>query len=308
VELPPQLRALRDFYYKTARALPPERDFVHAPALIQEPTFFTMAHLKQHLNNPMLMPCYFTLVWQGKRVDCSGAVGTKNVQGVEVAFLNKSIVEDHLSRGASMVLEGVDILDPTINDLCAAIDAVNDCVFSNSVVFFSQKGSEAYRGHRDADDVLVIHLAGQKKWRIYERQPPRQVELTELAPEKLGRQQAELVMNPGDALFLRSCTPHQVETTGDHSLHMSFDIVDRHLNAETILELLLEEYKKDSAPCYTPADGIVQKLMAHAASSDYKARAAQVQAMHKENYARARKFFGANRIRALDRWLPSTSR
>jgi hypothetical protein len=30
--------------------------------------------------------------------------------------------------------------------------------------------------------------------------------------------------------------------------------------------------------------------------------------MHKENYARARQFFGANRIRALDRWLPSTSR
>jgi hypothetical protein len=124
----------------------------------------------------------------------------------------------------------------------------------------------------------------------------------------MGRQQAELVMNPGDALFLKSCTPHQVETTGEHSLHMSFDIVDRHLNAETALELLLEEYKKDSAPCYTPPDGVLQKLAAHTASGDYKARMAQLQAMHRENYARARQFFGANRVRALDRWLPSTSR
>ena len=125
---------------------------------------------------------------------------------------------------------------------------------------------------------------------------------------QLGRQQAELVMNPGDALFLKSCTPHLVETTGEHSLHMSFDIVDRHLNVETTLELLLDQYKKDSAPCYTPADGIVQKLVAHTASSDYRARVAQLQAMHKENYARARQFFGANRVHALDRWLPSTSR
>jgi hypothetical protein len=308
LDLPPQLRALRDFYYKTARALLPERDFVHAPALIQEPTFFTVAHLKQHLNNPMLMPSYFTLVWQGKRVDCSGAVGTKLVQGVEVPFLNKSILEDHLSRGAALVLEGVDILDPTINEMCAAIDAVNECVFSNCVVFFSQNAGEAYRGHCDADDVLVIHLAGQKKWRLYKRQPPRQVDLNELPPEKLGAQQAELVLNPGDALFLKSGTPHVVETTGQHSLHMSFDIVDRHVDADTALDLLLQQYRKESAPRYTATDGVVQKLVTHAAGSEYQAGLAQVQAMHKENYARARKFFGANRVRALDRWLPSTSR
>src|SRR2546430_7491013 len=34
-------------------------------------------------------------------------------------------------------------------------------------VFFSQRGSEAYRGHLDTDDVLAIHLAGAKKWRLY---------------------------------------------------------------------------------------------------------------------------------------------
>ncbi len=298
---------MRDFYYKTARAAPAERDFVHAPRLIDEPAFFSVAHLKQHLNNPMLMPPYFTLVWQGKRVDCSGAVGTKLVQGIEVPFLNKSILDDHLGRGASLVLEGLDILEPTINALCAAIDAVNECAFSNCVAFFSQKGGgEAYRGHVDADDVLVIHLAGQKKWRIHERQPPRQVELNELPPEKMGPQQAELVLNPGDALFLRSGTPHQVETTGEHSLHLSFDIVDRHVDAATALDLLLQRYRRDSAPRYTATDAVLQKLLSQAAGSEFKSGVAQLQALHKENYARARQFFGTNRVRALDRWLTST--
>jgi len=52
----------------------------------------------------------------------------------------------------------------------------------------------------------------------------------------------------------------------------------------------------------------MQKLVAHAAGGEYKAGLAQLQAMHKEKLrARARQFFGANRIRApSDRWLPST--
>jgi len=307
VDLPPQLRALRDFYCTTARGAPAERDFVHAARLIDAPTFFSVAHLKQHLNNPMLMPPYFTLVSQGKRVDFSDAVGTKLVQGVEVPFLNKSILDDHLSRGASLVLEGVDLLEPTINEMCAAIDAANEDVFSNCVAFFSQKGGgEAYRGHVDADDVLVVHLAGQKKWHIHKRQSPRQVDLNELPLEKMGPKQAELVLNPGDALFLRSYTPHRVETTGDHSLHLSFDIVDRHVDAATALDILLDFYRKDSAPRYLPTDAVLQRLLGQAARGDYKSSLAQLQAVHRENYARARQFFGRNRVRALDRWLPST--
>ena len=124
----------------------------------------------------------------------------------------------------------------------------------------------------------------------------------------MGPLQTELVLNPGDALFLRSGTPHQVETTGDHSLHMSFDIVDRHVDAETALDLLLQHYRTDSAPRYVPSDEVVRKLLAYAAGGEYNAGLAHLQAMHKQNYARAREFFGANRVRALDRWLPSTSR
>ena len=57
-----------------------------------------------------------------------------------------------------------------------------------------------------------------------------------------------------------------------------------------------------------PSDEVVRKLLAYAAGGEYNAGLAHLQAMHKQNYARAREFFGANRVRALDRWLPSTSR
>jgi len=307
-ELSPQLRQLRDFYYKTALKLPPEQYYVRAEKLIDSPSFFTVEHLKQHLNNPMLMPAYLSLMWQGKKVDLTPALAHKVIQAAEVPFLNKGILEDYLSHGASLVLEGIDILQADMNAMCAAIDAPHACVLSNAVAFFSQKGNEAYRGHLDLDDVLVVHLGGRKKWRIFERQSPRRVDMFELPPEKMGRQVAEFEMQAGDALYMRSKTPHLVETGGDYSLHMSFDICDRNVTPETALHMLMGEFDRDASPSYTPTTGVLEKLIAHAGSPAYQARLAELQARQKENYVRARAMLGSNRVSALDRWIVQESR
>jgi hypothetical protein len=299
-ELPFQLRQLRDFYYQTALKLPAGASMAHAPRLIDRPSFFTLEHLQRHLNDPMLLPDWFALFWQGKRVDCSPAVGHKTIQKKDVPFLNKGILQEYLSHGAALVLEGIDLLESDINAMCRAIDAPHPAVFSNSVVFFSQRGQEAYRGHIDTDDVLVIQLAGQKKWQIHERQAPRRVNLDELPPERMGKLQAEIVMAPGDALYLRNGTPHRVETSGAFSLHMSFDICDRTLNAETALHLLTQEFDRDATRPYAPVESVVEKLVQLAGCDDYWKRVRELQARQSENYRNAREMINANRITHLD--------
>lgn len=303
MELSPQLRQLRDFYYKTALKLAPDQVMAHAPGLLERPAFFTLEHLKQHLNNPLLMPGWFHLFWQGKQVDCAPALAHKVIQTAELQFLNKGIIEQYLAHGASLVLEGLDILDAGINAMCSAIDTPHECVFSNAVAFFSQKGTEAYRGHFDTDDVLVIHLAGQKKWRIHERQAPRRVEASELTPEQMGPLHAEVTMRPGDALYLRSGTPHMVETTGEYSLHIAFDICDRNVNADTALHLLLQQYDIDATRSYTPTPLVLDKLAELSRSAPYRERVAALQSAQQANYKRARDAIGANRISALDRLI-----
>lgn len=303
MELSPQLRQLRDFYYKTALKLPPGQSMAHAPGLIDRPAFFTLDHLRQQLNNPLLMPGWFTLFWQGKQVDCRPALAHKVIQTAEVQFLNKAIIEEYLSHGASLVLEGLDILDPGINAMCSAIDTPRECVFSNAVAFFSQKANEAYRGHFDTDDVLVIQLAGSKKWRIHERQTPRRVEISEMTPAQMGPLQAELTMQAGDALYLRSGTPHSVETPGEYSLHIAFDICDRNVNAETAMHLLIQEFDRDATWSYTPTTGVIDKLMTLARGESFQHRVAELQAAQQANYKRARTAIGANRISALDRLI-----
>ena len=309
MELSPQLRQLRDFYYKTALKLPAEQDFVHAKSLIDKPAFFTLEQLQAHLNNPLLLPTYFKMYWQGKEVDCAAAVGHKVIQASEAPFLNKGILQDYLANGASMVLEGIDILDPQINAMCGAIDAANECVLSNSVVFFSQtSGGEAYRGHLDTADVLVVQLAGHKKWFVHQRQSPRWIDLNELDTAAMGPLQAEFVMAPGDALFVKSYTPHKVQTADDYSMHMAFDICDRRVNAETALHLLLEQYQRESVPTYTPTGGILEKLVSHSASPRYQEHLAQLGQAQAENYQRARAMLGANRVGALDKLIATEAK
>jgi len=115
-------------------------------------------------------------------------------------------------------------------------------------------------------------------------------------------------MQPGDALYMRSKTPHLVETTGDYSLHMSFDICDRNVTPETALHMLMAEFDRDASPSYTPTPGVLEKLVAHAGSPAYQAKLAELQAQQKENYKRARAMLGSNRVSALDRWIVQEQR
>lgn len=299
----PQLASLLTFLTETAWKLPEARDYWQQKGLTGTPEFFTLKDLKAYVNSPMLMPRYFSLIYQGKHVDCSQAIAHKVVQRVHIEFLNRGMLEDYLSRGAALVLEGLDIVFPEINEFCAAVDEAKPHVLSNPVVFFSQRGAEAYRGHCDSDDVLVLHLAGQKKWRLHERQPPRRVELGELTPEKMGPLRGEVTMNPGDAMFIKAGTPHQVETRSPYSIHISFDIADRNLYPEAVLELLLGHYNRASAGSYSPNDAIVARFMEHASSREFKQRLAEVQGEQMLNCRKFRKLLSSNVVRTFDKWL-----
>ena len=299
-----QLTRLLSFLTDTAWKLPEDRDFWHQKALIGAPEFFTLEDVKAYLNSPMLMPEYFALIYQGKHVDCTQAIAHKVVQRVHIRFLNRAIVEDHLSRGAALVLEGLDIVFPEINAFCAAIDASKADILSNAVAFFSQHGgAEAYGGHCDSDDVLVIHLAGQKKWRLHARQAPRRVELGSLTPDRMGPLRKEVTLNPGDALFIKAGTPHQVETVSPFSLHLSFDIADRNLFPEDALQLLLAQYNLASAGSYAPSAKVVAKLVEHANSPEFQQRIAKAHDEQALNCRRFRALLGSNVVRALDKWL-----
>ena len=296
-------RRIRDFYFKEGLGAPPDASHVHHPNLVPDQQLFSLDHLRRHLNNPLLDLNYLNLFQAGKPVDLSGANLYKLVQKRKIGFVDRRVLQQHLEKGAACVLEGLDILEPDINTLATALDRGRAATFSNATVFFSQRGNEAYRGHLDTDDVLVIHLAGEKRWSIHRRQAPRRVNLADLDVAQMGPVEAQVVMRPGDVLYLRNFTPHRVETLSPHSLHLSFDLCDRQPSIEVALQLLLRHYDRDSSPRATPPLEDLEKLFRLSRSTSYASELAQAQAGEDSGHAEFRQLLADNRITFLDRLL-----
>jgi hypothetical protein len=307
-DLPPQVRLVRDFVFKQALSLPPERNYLHEPGLVPNQTIFRFEDLRKHLNNPFLDLDFLQIVDRGQLADLRAARCFKLVQRRQIEFVNRRVLQQHLENGAACVLEGVDILEPQVNLLAATLDRAHSCTFSNAVVFFSQRGNEAYRGHLDTDDVLAIHLAGAKKWRIHRRQSPRRVNLTDLPESDMGPLDAEVVMRAGDALFLRSGTPHQVETVDDYSLHISFDLCDRAVNIETAFNLLLKRYDHDALRPYSDTSEVLDKAITTGRTEDFKREVSDLQERHKHNHEEFRQLINSNRVSFFDRFIAAESK
>src|SRR5712692_7294569 len=135
-ELPPQLRQVRDFFFKQALALSPERTYLHQPELIKNQTIFRLEDLRKHLNNPFLDLDFVQIIDRGQLIDLRAARCFKIVQRRQIKFVNRLLLQQHLENGAACLLEGVDILEPQVNLLATALDRAHSCTFSNAVVFF----------------------------------------------------------------------------------------------------------------------------------------------------------------------------
>jgi ribosomal protein L16 Arg81 hydroxylase len=242
-------------------------------------------------------------VFRGQQIPLEQSCFYKVVQQKQIVFMDKRVLDSYLAQGASAVLEGLDILDPAINAFVGGLDLGFPLAFANCVAFFSQRGNEAYRGHLDYDDVFVIHVAGEKRWRLFARQQSRRVNTHDMTPEQMGQQIADVVMRPGDVLYVRSGVPHVCETSGSHSLHLAFDLCDRTPTVEYQLEMALKRYAYATSAPYTPAPqvagGFAELLKSPAFEADLAQRA---EALRAELRTFRERIAFAGRVTALSRF------
>jgi len=218
------LQLLLDFFLKQRQNLP--EALTYKAGVINNPSFFTVADLQRHLNNPLLQPDWLYIKQDGVRVPLEKSCFYKTVQNKQLDFIDKDVINNEINKGAAVVLEGLDLLDPVINEFVARLDDSLPCVLSNAEIFFSQQDNEAYEGHCDADDVLVVQLAGKKTWNLYAPQQRRYAGIQALNEHHLGPVMQEINMRPGDAIYLRAGVPHRCVTSAPFSLHMAFDLAD----------------------------------------------------------------------------------
>ena len=295
------LQALLDFFLQQRNDLP--EVFSHRSGVISNPSFFGTGDLQHHLNNPLLKPEWVHVKLDGERVELEKSCFYKTVQGRKLYFMDKELLNNAVSKGAAVVLEGIDVLDPNVNEFAARLDNSLPCVLSNAEAFFSQQENEAYEGHCDADDVLVVQLAGKKTWHLFQPQQRRYAEIQSLNEQQLGPVMQEISMRPGDALYVRAGVPHRCITSAPFSLHMSFDLVDNTPTTAEIAGEATNQYNHACEPPYESTERVVERYVSILQSAEFQAALEEATTYKREEIGKFRQILGrSTAVRSLNKF------
>ena len=245
--------------------------FSRLQTAINPASLFSIEQFQDCLNNPLLSPDWLRVSLNHEILNLQqDSFLWKTVQHKKLVFIDKQTINSAIQQGAAVVLEGLDILMPQFNQLLMALDQLLPCALSNAEAFFSQIGNEAYGGHRDSDDVLVIQISGIKHWHVHKPQQRRYLGNAPMTAEQMGPILTEFDMKPGDILYVKAGVPHRCTTAADHSLHISIDLCDRTPNIEQITALANQVYNQGSANANAPATTLADQYVKILQSPDFR--------------------------------------
>ena len=128
--------------------------------------------------------------------------------------------------GATIVLQALHVNWHPLAVFCRLIEeALRVGVQANA--YWTPRGSQGFAVHHDTHDVLVLQVAGEKRWLVYD--PLLELPLKEQrwspALGEPGEPVEELVLRAGDTLYLPRGWLHQAETSDTDSLHLTIGLV-----------------------------------------------------------------------------------
>lgn len=156
--------------------------------------------------------------------------------------------------GGSYVMNHADLYHPELAQLCADLRETLAHVYAN--LYLTPPRSQAVKAHTDDQDVIILQVAGCKRWTLYDS--PVTLPYTHEMVGKTGPERAvtpemksnvitDLTLNPGDLLYLPRGMMHEARTEGSKlSLHLtltvpSHDFTWAKFGAHAMTALLMEE-------------------------------------------------------------------
>jgi ribosomal protein L16 Arg81 hydroxylase len=128
-------------------------------------------------------------------------------------------------RGATIVLQGLHLTRP---ELAAFGRSLEQTLGHPAQVnaYYTPRSAQGLPVHHDTHDVFVLQVAGEKRWLVYE--PALELPLkNQKYSEELGAPGApvhDLVLQPGDTLYLPRGWLHEALTSESDSLHLTVGV------------------------------------------------------------------------------------
>jgi hypothetical protein len=163
-------------------------------------------------------------------------------------------------QGATLVVSQFHEMHAPLMRFCRGLEqAFLHGVQSN--IYLTPPGAQGFRVHYDTHDVLVLQVAGEKRWRIFPGQPvPRPTRRTPWPGNIEPEGEPEVVtLRPGDTLYVPRGVMHDAAAQDGLSLHITIGLLEP--SFATVLRLavdLLEETEpalREAFPTWRLADG-----------------------------------------------------
>jgi ribosomal protein L16 Arg81 hydroxylase len=127
----------------------------------------------------------------------------------------------HFRSGKTLIHAGLNHTRPNLRRLCAVLTE-KFAAPSEAVAFLTPAATQAGTVHSDPSDVYIIQLAGAKHWQVWPTPERRRAgEDREYALSELPQPILDVVLRPGDVLYLPYGTPHVAAAKEQLSLHLT---------------------------------------------------------------------------------------
>ncbi|MBB4962078.1 cupin domain-containing protein [Micromonospora polyrhachis] len=172
--------------------------------------------------------------------------------GAEISdqVLDERVLELY-AGGATLVLQGLHRNWPPLVDFARELGIeLGQPLQVNA--YLTPAGNQGFATHYDTHDVFVLQVDGRKHWRIHEpvlthplERQPWGGHADEVAAVAAGPPALDVVLAPGDALYLPRGWLHSAQAQEERSLHLTVGVraLTRYTLVETLLGLAAEDVR-----------------------------------------------------------------
>jgi quercetin dioxygenase-like cupin family protein len=125
----------------------------------------------------------------------------------------------HFRAGKTLIHGGLNLTRPNLRALAGSI--TGRIAAKSEVVAFLTPAGQRGAVHSDPTDVYVIQLEGTKRWQIWPTPQVRRPGEDKDSFPSLPDPDFDLLLQPGDVLYVPHSTPHRAAAEGRVSLHLT---------------------------------------------------------------------------------------
>lgn len=202
----------------------------------REETFsdlLSLSAVDEIISSSNLRHPFFRLIKSGNLVPVENCT-TEWIVGVdrECGLADLNIVYDQYASGATVELQVMERNCLSLMVFCNLLEKQLRCP-TRAIIYLTPEKSSGFPAHFDTHDTIILQIAGVKRWKIW-RDPlhlplPAQYDTvnSNLVREEVNHQPPlhDIVMHPGDTVYLPRGYIHQAFTEDSYSLSISIGIM-----------------------------------------------------------------------------------